>query len=84
MVVGHQDSRHAASFLPRGSAPRAADFLRFFLIESPMQVPVNKHGWDILFMQYSHYEVREELFISIKFDNVIKVLVRTGYGNIKV
>jgi len=49
-----------------------------------MQVPVNKHGWDILFMQYSHYEVREELFISIKFDNVIKVLVRTAYGNIKV
>jgi hypothetical protein len=49
-----------------------------------MRGPVNNHGWDIFFVQYSHHEVQELLFISIKFDNVIKVLVQIDYGNIRV
>ena len=49
-----------------------------------MRAPVNKHGWDIFFFQYSHYEVQELLFISVKFDNVIKVLVRNDYGYIRL
>jgi len=49
-----------------------------------MQAPVNKHGWDIFFFQYSHHEVQELLLISVKFYNVIKVLVRNGYGYIRV
>jgi hypothetical protein len=44
-----------------------------------MQAPVNKHGWDIVFFQYSHHEVEELLFISVKFYNVIKVLVQNDY-----
>jgi hypothetical protein len=44
-----------------------------------MQAPVNKHGWDIFFFQYSHHEVEELLFISVKFYNVIKVLDQNDY-----
>ena len=64
--------------------PARADFSGFFVIESPIQAAVNDHGGDIFFIQYSHHEVRELLFISIKIDNVIKVLVRIDYGNIRV
>jgi hypothetical protein len=64
--------------------PARADFSGFFLIESPMQAPVNKHGWGIFFFQYSHHEVQELLFISVKFYNVIKVLVRNGYRYISL
>jgi hypothetical protein len=69
---------------PEAALPAHADFCGFFLIESPMQATVNDHGGDIFFVQYSHYEVQELLFISIKFDNVIKVLVQNDYGNIRV
>jgi hypothetical protein len=61
-----------------------ADFLAFFAIESPMQAAVNDQGWGIFFVQYSHHAVQELLIISIKFYNVIKVLVRIDYGNIRV
>ena len=64
--------------------PARADFCGFFLIESPMRAAVNKHGWDIFFFQYSHHEVQELLFISVKFYNVIKVLVRIAYCNIRL
>jgi hypothetical protein len=69
---------------PEAALPAHTYFLRLFLIESPMQAPVNKHGWDIFFFQYSHHAVQELLFISVKFYNVIKVLVRTGYGCISL
>ena len=49
-----------------------------------MRAPVNKHGCDIFFFQYSHHEVQELLFISVKFYNVIKVLVQNDYGYIRL
>lgn len=49
-----------------------------------MRAPVNKHGWDIFFDQYSHHEVQEPIFISVKFYNVIKVLVQNDYGYIRL
>lgn len=49
-----------------------------------MWAAVNDHGEDIFFIQYSHHEVQELLFISVKFDNVIKVLVQNDYGYIRV
>jgi len=64
---------------PEAALPAHADFCGFFLIESPMRAPVNKHGWDIFFFQYSHHAVQELLFISVKFYNVIKVLVQNDY-----
>jgi hypothetical protein len=70
---------------PEAALPAHADFFSdFFSLNPLMRAAVNDHGWDISFIQYSHYGVREELFISVKFDNVIKVLVRTAYGNIRV
>jgi hypothetical protein len=49
-----------------------------------MQAPVNKHGWDIFFFQYSYHEVQELLLISVKFYNVIKLLVQNDYSNIRL
>ena len=49
-----------------------------------MRAAVNDQGWGIFFFQYSHYAVQEKLFISVKFYNVIKVLVRIDYFNIRV
>jgi hypothetical protein len=42
---------------PEAALPAHADFSGFFLIESPMRAPVNKHGCDMFFFQYSHHEV---------------------------
>jgi hypothetical protein len=53
-----------------------------------MGVAVNDHGWNIFWIffdvQYSHHEVQELLFISIKFYNVIKVLVQNDYRYISL
>ena len=49
-----------------------------------MRAAVNDQACVISFIQYSHYGVRELLFISIKFSSVIKVLVRIDYLNIRV
>jgi hypothetical protein len=67
-----------------GGAPHARRFIAFFLIESSMRAAVNDHGWDIFYRQYSHVAVQELIFISVKFYNVIKVLVRIDYCNISV
>jgi hypothetical protein len=61
-----------------------ADVLAFFAIESPMWAAVNDQGWGIFFVQYSHHAVQELIIISVKFYNVIKVLVRIDYFNIRV
>jgi hypothetical protein len=83
MVVGHQYSRHAALLLP-GGAPHAPIFSHFFLL-NPRCSPLSTiKASAFFFVQYFHLAVQEEFFISIKFDNVIKVLVRIGYRNISL
>ena len=47
-----------------------------------MRAAVNDQGSVIFLLQYFHAAVEEELFISVKFYNVIKVLVRIDYRNI--
>ena len=48
-----------------------------------MQAAVNEQGCGIFVFKYFHAAVVEELFIFIKFDNVIKVLAQNDYSNIK-
>jgi hypothetical protein len=58
--------------------PARAVFCGFFVIESPMQAAVNDQRRVIPRVEYFHSAVQEELFISVKFDNAIKALVRNG------
>jgi hypothetical protein len=55
--------------------PSRAEFLRFFLIECPIQAAVNDQGSRIMPVQYFHLAVQEETLFFGKLYNVIKVLV---------